>query len=491
MKQPYSLPKTLLFMLLLSINAVVLSAHAIEYDVVIQGGRVIDPETGLDGIRNLGINNDRIIEISSQKLDGIRVIDASGLVVSAGFIDLHVHGMTNVEQEYQAHDGVTTALELEGGLSFLRSWYQSRKGKALINYGASVSWGTARFLAMQKYLSLTTEPNSIESEFEAALSKSVYESLSSEEVLAMQQHVANELEAGGVGIGVPIGYFPRATPEEDFRLYDYAGNNQVPIFTHVREGGTIAIQQAIANAMLTKAPLHIVHMNSMALGDVELGMEMVHKAQAQGFEITTEVYPYTAASTSLESALFDEDWKQALGIDYDDLQWVATGERLTAETFYPFREQGGTVIIHMMEPEWIAAGIKTKGTVIASDGMQYAKLAHPRTAGTFSRVLGKYVRQEKILTLNEALMKMTLLPAQVLENFVPGMKNKGRIQVGADADITIFDAETIIDNATFEKGLAFSTGVQFVLVGGQLVINNGNTVTDVYPGDPIFGKFRR
>ncbi len=456
-----------------------------NYDIVIKGGRVIDPETGLDAVRNVGIINDRIVEISENDMNGATVIDATGHVVAPGFIDLHVHGMTNVEQEYQAHDGVTTALELEGGLPKLRTWYASREGKALINYGASVSWGSSRFLSMNKYASLD------EDVLATVSNSSVYESLAPEDIPTMLENIRTELEAGGIGIGVPIGYFPGSKPEEDFRLYQFAGDNQVPIFTHVRKGGTIAIQQAIANAMLTKAPLHIVHMNSMALGDIELGVEMVQRAQKQGYKITTEVYPYTAASTTLESALFDDDWQGSFDMTYNDIQWVATGERLTEETFTKYRKEGGIVIMHMMKPEWIANGLKTEGTIVASDGMPYAKLAHPRTAGTFSRVLGKYVREDKVLTLNEAIAKMTLLPAEVLADFVPGMKNKGRIQVGADADITIFNPDTIIDNATFEEGLAFSTGVAYVLVSGRLVIDKGETVKDSFPGKPIFGKFRR
>jgi dihydroorotase len=461
-------------------------AQETSYDIVIKGGRVIDPETGLDAIRNVGIVNDRIIEISEDELNGASVIDATGLVVAPGFIDLHVHGMTNVEQEYQAHDGVTTALELEGGLAHLRPWYDSREGKALINYGASVSWGTSRFMAMQENARLDDD-----GVLASIFNNSVYEELPPEDISNMLEHIQKELQAGGIGIGVPIGYYPGSKPEEDFRLYQFAGEKQVPIFTHVRKGGTIAIQQAIANAMLTNAPLHIVHMNSMALGDIELGVEMVQRAQKQGYKISTEMYPYTAASTNLGSALFDDGWQESFDMSYEGLQWVATGERLTEETFQKYRKQGGTVIIHMMKPEWIAAGLKTEGTIVASDGMPYAKLAHPRTAGTFSRVLGKYVREDKILTLNEALAKMTVLPAEVLSDFVPGMKNKGRIQVGADADITIFNPDTIIDNATFEEGLAFSTGVQHVLVSGRLVIENGETVKESFPGKPIFGKFRR
>jgi dihydroorotase len=193
----------------------------------------------------------------------------------------------------------------------------------------------------------------------------------------------------------------------------------------------------------------------------------------------------------LESALFDEGWQDKFGISYDGLQWVATGERLTKETFIKYRKEGGVVIIHMMKPEWIKSGISSINTMIASDGMPYAKLAHPRTAGTFSRVLGKYVREEKILSLPAAIEKMTLLPAKRLEGVAPIMRFKGRIQVGTDADITVFDPNKIVDKATFEKGLAFSEGVQFVLVNGVFVLKEGKTVKNIFPGQPVYGKYKR
>jgi N-acyl-D-aspartate/D-glutamate deacylase len=145
----------------------------------------------------------------------------------------------------------------------------------------------------------------------------------------------------------------------------------------------------------------------------------------------------------------------------------------------------------MMKPEWIKAGIAAPGVMIGSDGMPYAKLAHPRTAGTFARVLGKYVREEKVIDLNTALEKMTLLPARRLEEISPMMRFKGRIQVGADADITIFNPQTIIDKATFEKGLEFSAGIEYVMVNGTLVLKNGKTVIGVLPGQPVYGKFKK
>lgn len=211
----------------------------------------------------------------------------------------------------------------------------------------------------------------------------------------------------------------------------------------------------------------------------------------KGFDISTELYPYTAASTSLQSAMFDEGWQQRLGISYGDLQWVATGDRLTKETFDAYRKTGGVVIIHVMKPEWIKTGIAAPGVMIGSDGMTYAKLAHPRTAGTFSRVLGKYVREDKVIDLMTAIEKMTLLPAKRLENIAPSMRFKGRIQVGADADITIFNPNTIIDKATFEKGLEFSAGIEYVMVNGTFVLKNGKTVSTVFPGQAVYGKFKK
>jgi N-acyl-D-aspartate/D-glutamate deacylase len=247
----------------------------------------------------------------------------------------------------------------------------------------------------------------------------------------------------------------------------------------------------IADAILTNAPLHIVHINSMSLGNIQLGLDMVSAAQQKGFKITTELYPYTAGSTSLQSAMFSDGWQERLGISYGGLQWVATGERLTKETFDVYRKTGGVVILHVMKPEWIKTGIAAPGVIIASDGMPYAKLAHPRTAGTFSRVLGKYVREDKVIDLNTAIEKMTLLPAKRLEGIAPIMRFKGRIQVGADADITIFNPNTIIDKATFEKELEFSAGIEYVMVNGTFVLKNGKTLSNIFPGQAVYGKFKK
>jgi len=468
-----------------------------EYDIVLTGGRVIDPETKLDAIKNVGIINNRISQISSEPLKGKEMINVSGLVVAPGFIDLHVHGRGITEQEYKLHDGVTTMLELEWGIEFLDKWYESRRSKSFINYGGSVCWPFERFKALDKYKTALNELYQLavkgESSFDSLFSKikvSYSDTLSPEQMNKTLQNIRSSLAEGAIGIGVPIGYLPAVKQEEVFRVYQLAGELKALIFTHVREGGITAIQQAIADAVLTGAPLHIVHINSSSLGKIYFATELVQTAKNRGFDVTTELYPYTAASTLLQSAVFNEGWQERWGITYGDLQWVATGERLTKETFESYRKTGGMVIIHSMKPEWISYGIAFPNTIIASDAMPYSPRAHPRTAGTYARVLGKYVREEKVLDLGTAIEKMTLLPAKRLEGIAPMMRYKGRIQIGADADITIFNPNTVIDKATFEKGLAFSEGIEYVIVNGVIVLRNGKTVTNVFPGQPVYGKYK-
>lgn len=490
--------KHLLTSLLLTLSLHAFAQSPIIYDVVLSGGRVIDPETKLDAIRNVGIINNRIAQISGEPLKGKEIINVTGLVVSPGFIDLHVHGRSNVEQEYQLHDGVTTALELEWGIENLKEWYTSRHSKALINYGASVNWPYERFKALNQNENLLEELVEASRKGESTLAnvqdrtRHTYTMpIEPKQQNIVLENIKTSLAEGGIGIGVPIGYLPKTNPVEMYRVFQLAGEINALVFSHVRNPDIISIQEVIADAVLTNAPLHIVHINSMSLGNIQLALDMVAAAKNKGFDIATELYSYTAASTAIQSAMFDEGWQERLGISYGDLQWVTTGERLTKETFETNRKAGGAVIIHMMKPEWIKTGIVAQGVMIASDGMPYSKLAHPRTAGTFSRVLGKYVREDRVIDLITAIEKMTLLPAKRLEGISPMMRFKGRIQIGADADITIFNPNTVVDKATFEKGLEFSSGIEYVMVNGTFVLKNGKTIIGVLPGQPVYGKFKK
>ena len=476
------------------------SIMAQSYDIVINSGRVMDPETGFDGIRNIGINKDQIVEITTKSISGKFTLNAKGLIVSPGFIDLHAHGQTNEAHQYQARDGVTTALEMEGGVGFLREWIELKEGKTIVNYGGTAPHGFLRAMAMDENQKIAQKlQNQVEknglsldgiSGFEESFTAANYQSQSQKEEDRTQRMMQDYLNAGALGIGVPVGYYPGSTAGEIYHVYQFAAEKDVPIYTHTRGFGMPGLQEAMADAATSGASVHLVHANSMSLGEIETTLSMVSDAQKNGLDITTEVYPYTAASTSLESVLFDEGWKETLSISYEDLQWEATGERLNSTTFYEYRKKGGTIIIHMMKPEWIKKGVSHPVAMIASDGMPYAPGAHPRTAGTFSRVLGKYVRKEKVMDLMTALRKMTIMPAKRLQGVAPIMNRKGRLQVGADADITIFNARTIIDKADF-KGLKYSKGVEHVLVNGVFVVSNGKNVKNIYPGRPILSKYRK
>lgn len=467
------------------------------YDVVIRGGRVMDPETGLDAIRNVGIRGQTIVAISEDPLQGETIVDAAGLVVAPGFIDLHAHGQSNDANRYQARDGVTTALELESGVSDARLFLQERRGDAILNFGATVAHGMARTAVMPEYeadveaalAALGSEPSEEQlAELDRAMSQGTYDELDPALYPRLFERLKAGMDAGALGIGMPHQYYPGANRDEIYRVFEFAGEEQFTIYTHVRSMGIDAIQEVVANATATGTPLHIVHLNSSSLWAIETNLDLIRGAQEAGVDVTTEVYPYTAASTSLESAIFDEGWQERLQISYGDLQWQDTGERLTEETFRSYREEGGVVIIHMMRPEWIEMGLQASHVMVASDGMPYAPGAHPRGAGTFARFLGRYVRDEGALSLMDGLRKVTLMPAQRLETTSPQMKRKGRIQIGSDADITIFDPARIIDTATFEDDLSYSIGVEFVMVNGTLVVRDGENVEGVRPGLPIVGR---
>ncbi len=454
----------------------------ITYDIVIENARVIDPETGLDSVLSLAIFEDKIFRISGEKLVGNKIIDGSGKVLSPGFIDLHAHGQSNVENSFQAYDGVTTALDLEVGVDTISKWLKHRESNALLNYGASACQLAYRNKLLRKnsdskediYQELSDEKTKL------ALPKANFKDL--------ENLLSEAIDEGAIGIGVPVGYLPQASVEEIAAVYAMAGKWQVPVFSHVREGGGIAFQQAIADAILNNAPLHICHINSMARKDIHFCLDLVEKAQKQGFQITTELYPYTAGNTEISSAIFDEGWQDRLGASYDDLQWVATGERLTPETFKKYRKQGGSVIVHMLEEEWVDSAIVSPLTMIASDGGDFSPLGHPRGAGTFSKIFRKYVRENELIDLPTAIKKMTLMPAQVLEKVVPEMKKRGRIQEGCFADLVLFDHNTIQDHATYQKGFVKSSGVDYLLVNGQVLISEGKLQENAFPGRAIKGQ---
>jgi dihydroorotase len=210
-------------------------------------------------------------------------------------------------------------------------------------------------------------------------------------------------------------------------------------------------------------------------------LRLVDAWQAAGQDVTGEAYPWTAGMTDIQSAIFADGFQQRLGISYSDLQWGSTGQRLTEESFRHYRTLGGLVIVHNNTPAAVSLAINHSKLMIASDGLK----GHPRNAGTYARVLGRYVRESDGLELMPALKKMCLLPAQRLEGCVKSMRRKGRIQVGCDADLTLFDPETISEQATYEEPSLPSQGIEWVLVNGTPIVRRGELVEDARPGRAI------
>ncbi len=470
---------TLLSRFLIFLGTLALQAQT--YDIVVLNGRVMDPETGLDAVRNIGISEGKISAIGVARMQGKTTIDARGLIVGPGFIDLHAHGQDEENQRYQAMDGVTTALELEIGAANVDAWYNAREGKRLIHSGVSAGHVPNRMEVMH-------DPNrGFVPSGDAARKPAT-----GEEIAAMRRRLATGLEQGALGVGFGVQYTPAASRDEIFQMFRVAGNRKAPVFVHIRHMGDRepgnalnALEEVIAAAVVTGAPLHVVHISSVGLKATPALLDVIGMAQKQGLDITTECYPYSAGQTELQSAMFDDGWQKVLDADYPSLEWPATGERLTAETFAKYRKIGGMVILHVIPESVVRLAVASALTMIASDGYIHEGKGHPRGAGTYSRVLGRYVRETNALTWMDALRKMTLMPAQRLEKYAPAMRTKGRVQVGADADLTIFDPDRVIDNATFQKPALFSSGIQYVLVNGTPIVIDGQLKTATYPGRPI------
>jgi len=439
-----------------------------RYDLVVANGRVMDPESGLDAVRHIGINGHTIAAISETPLAGTRTIDASRHVVSAGFIDLHEHGQQEESYRMMVRDGVTSAFELEVGTADVAKWYAAREGGQIVNYGVSIGHIPAR-------MKVLGDPGT------GLLPAGVGGSgtASEAQMVEMEKILREGLSQGAVAMGFGSAYTPGAPMSEIERMFRVAAEGGVSAHIHMR-GGLAGLNETIAAAKHAGAALHIVHVNSSSDDQIDAFLAAIKAARDSGQDVTTEAYPYGAGMTEIQSALFD-DWRSWPDAKFGLHQLVSTGERLTRATFEKARAAGGTVIIHGRTEEQTRTAIASPLSMIASDGFIEHGRGHPRTSGTFAKVLGKYVRDEKVVPLMEALRRMTLEPARRLQRRTPSMANKGRVKVGADADLTIFDPATVIDRSTYEDATIPSAGIPYVVVQGQVVVDGG-AVTAARPG---------
>lgn len=444
-----------------------------DFDMVLLNGRVIDPESKLDGIRHVGIRSGRIASVSTSELKGRKTIDARGLVVVPGFVDIIAHGHNLENDRVQLLDGVTTKLQMERGALEVDRWYSEQAGNRMCHYGAAASHTMARWKVMNEKDLPSTEA----------------------QVGEMARYVDQGLKEGGLGVGFGLEYQPAATRWEVLEMFRVAGKYGASCHVHTRYGTLLeeqsnltSLAEVLSASLISGAPIHIVHVPSMALGNTQRALQVIEEAQAKGFDVTCDFYPYTAFGTGISSEVFDEGWQTKFGIDYKDLQWAKTNERLTKETFEKYRAEGGMVIAHAIPESAVQAAVKSKATMVGSDGGLNNGVGHPRSAGSFCRVLGHYSRNLGLLSLSEAVKKMTVMPARRFEKRCPEFKRKGRIKVGADADLAIFDPKTVIDKATFDKPAVASFGMKWVLLNGEAAVSEGTLQDRGNTGKPIRAK---
>ncbi|PMH43756.1 D-glutamate deacylase [Vibrio sp. 10N.286.49.B3] len=488
------------------------------FDVVINNGRVVDPETGLDAVRNVGLKGKRIAAISTEKLEGKKVIDATGLIVAPGFVDMHAHGQQLPAARAQAFDGVTTALEMESGLLPIGKFYDDTASEGRpINYGASVAWTFARVMAKESDM---PPADGTITWFQKAFTKTNWQKdiATDAELDSILKDVEQGLKEGGLGIGVNAGYAPGYGHKEYYELAKLAKRYDLPTYTHVRyangsepNSSFEAYQELISLAATTGAHMHICHLNSTSVRDIDDCADLVQEAIDKGLPITTEAYPYGAGSTAVGAALFNgPDWTERFGVP-DASYMEANGKPMTQNKIDELRETnpGEIVVIHFLKPDdyqedlrMMKRSVLFPGAAIASDAMPWmdAKgaliegdvwplpadaFAHPRSIGCFARFINKYVLDYKSISLVEAMERTSLNACRIIEDAVPQMRNKGRIQVGKDADIAIFNLNEFKDMATFTAPNLLSVGMQHVLVNGQTIIEDGELDLAAMPGQPI------
>ncbi len=486
--------------------------------LVIGGGRVVDPASGMDAAGDVALLDGRIAAVGTGLGGAERIIDAAGLVVAPGFIDLHAHGQSIPADRMQAFDGVTTTLDLEAGVMPVASWYrrQAALGRVL-NYGASANWAFARIGAMTG----SNEESSLEAFGRAMRDPRWVKNVASEPELAgILERIARGLDEGGIGIGILNAYAPGAGVQELTAVCELAAARGVPTFTHIAymsrvdpESAAEAYVRLIGYAGATGAHMHICHFNSSSKTDVERCARLVAKAEAQGLPITLEAYPYGTGSTVLAASFFsDPEFEARNGTGYDSVQRVTDGRRFRSrdELLAAQAEEPATLVLwHILDTEnnahhrdLLDLSVLYPGGAIASDAMPWTlpdgstytgdawplpadATSHPRSAGTFTRFIRHWVRERRAISLLEAVRKCSLIPAEILSPSTPDMRAKGRLQAGADADIVVFDPDTLADRAEFSAMNRPAEGVRHLLVGGEPVI--ADCVMDVAarPGQPV------
>ncbi|MBM3469913.1 MAG: amidohydrolase family protein [Armatimonadetes bacterium] len=452
------------------------------YDIVIRNGRVMDPETGLDaaGVA-VGIRGKTIASISRDPIRGRAEVDARGLVLAPGFIDILSYNPNGYGVWYKIADGVTTNLSMhgaEGTQGDMAAWYRIQTNqRPPVHFGGAFHYEAAR----------------------TRLGVGRYRPAGVEQVARLVALAEKALLDGALGIAMSPEYAPGTSTGEIEAMMRVAARYNVPVVFHARYSdmtppGTNldALKEIVAAARKTGAAAHIGHINSTGgtFSMVE-SLRFLEAARKEGLDITADAYPYSFWATYLNSARFDPGWQERFRISYGDLQIAGTSERLTAESFQRYRKTRKVAVAYAIPEDDIVAALRSPFVMIGSDAiLEPGNNNHPRAAGTFTRTLSVYARDRQVLTLMEALTKMTIMPARRLEAQAPALRRKGRLQVGADADIVVFDPARVRDRATVERPNQFAEGIEYVLISGKVVKDPRGLRRDVRAGEAVRAVFR-
>jgi len=446
------------------------------YELVIAGGRVIDPASGFDRVAHVGVDGGRITAVGPDPLRGRTTIDAMDRVVSPGFIDILSYEPNDYGIWFKVADGVTTNLGMHG-INARATDFFSRFGAE----GSPCHYGGAWDGPFARFDLLDIDPG---------------DAATPEQLDALAADCRQGLADGWIGVDLEPEYTPAAGYEELRRMAAVAAEVGVPVFVHGRysddappgtNADTLAEIQQLARD--TGCAVHVEHLVSTG-GTFSMAESLATLTQArevEGLDVTACMYPYDYWATYLASPRFADGWQERFRITYGDLVVAGTGERVTESTFGSLQEDNVLVAAFAIPEADVVTCLQAPFVMIGSDGiLEPGDNNHPRAAGCFSRVLGRYVREQRTIGLVDALAKMTILPARRLEAAAPALARKGRIQRGADADLVVFDPETIEDRATVADPARKAAGIDWVLVLGQVVQGpDGQQHTDVRPGTPI------